>query len=105
MSIALSTFARERLFGASPRILGVTDGEFVAELNRRTPARVLDGYAPFCKLHVHPNWTTTVCGSIEITPANQHLLRSGYEARTAGELPVLVRWFDGIEPPGPTGCS
>lgn len=34
-----------------------------------------------------------------ITDDNRHLLRSGYEARTTDELPVLVRWFEGIEPP------
>merc|ERR1712166_1063179 len=28
-----------------------------------------------------------------ITPDNQHLLKSEYEARTARELPVLGRWF------------
>ena len=31
--------------------------------------------------------------------ANRHLLRSDYEARTSDELPVLVRWFEGVEPP------
>ena len=34
-----------------------------------------------------------------VTDANRHLLRSGYEARNERELPVLVRWFEGIEPP------
>ena len=27
------------------------------------------------------------------------VLRSGYEARSREELPVLVRWFEGVEPP------
>jgi hypothetical protein len=27
------------------------------------------------------------------------LLRSGYEARQRNELPVLVRWFEGVEVP------
>jgi hypothetical protein len=27
------------------------------------------------------------------------LLRSAYEARSSDELPVLVRWFEGIDPP------
>jgi general stress protein 26 len=36
---------------------------------------------------------------VPITDANRHLLRSDYEARTPDELPVLVRWFEGLEPP------
>jgi hypothetical protein len=35
---------------------------------------------------------------VPITAANRHLLRSGYEARHSSELPVLVRWFEGVEP-------
>src|SRR5690606_26277329 len=34
-----------------------------------------------------------------ITDDNRHLLRSDYEARSKAELPVLVRWFDGVDPP------
>ena len=34
-----------------------------------------------------------------ITDDNRHLLRSDYEARNSDELPVLVRWFEGVEPP------
>ena len=34
-----------------------------------------------------------------ITEANRHQLRSGYEARNREELPVLVRWFEGVESP------
>ncbi|CAM9966573.1 unnamed protein product [Choristocarpus tenellus] len=30
---------------------------------------------------------------VRITLANEHLLRSNYEARTPQELPVLMRWF------------
>lgn len=99
MSIVLSNFARGRLFGDPPRILGPSADEFEAELTRRIPEAVLDGYAPFCKLHVHPNWTSTPCSAIGITPENVARLRSGYEARTPEELPVLTRWFEGIEPP------
>ena len=32
--------------------------------------------------------------SLEITPDNAQFLKSGYEARTEKELPVLSRWFD-----------
>ena len=76
----------QRLFGAEPRILGITPDEFESELNRREPEAVLDGYAPFCKLHVHRNWTDTPVGAIQITTENEHRLRSAYEARTEREL-------------------
>jgi hypothetical protein len=33
------------------------------------------------RLHVHRNWTSTRCLTVPITSDNQHLLRSGYEAR------------------------
>jgi hypothetical protein len=102
LSIALSRFARNRLFGSRPKILGVSADEFEAELNRRNPEEVLPGYAPFCSLHVHRNWTATPCTAVPITPENEHLLRSGYEAREEGELAVLARWFEGEEPPRAT---
>lgn len=102
MSIELTPFARARLFPRESRRNTIRDcgaEEFVARLNAEPPLRVLDGYAPFCKLHVHRNWTSTRCMALPITEANRHLLRSGYEARTQAELPVLVRWFEGVEPP------
>ena len=102
MSIALTDFARSRLFprdGRRTAILDCTPDAFIARLNDEPPLRVLDGYAPFCKLHVHANWTPTRCSVIAITDGNRYLLRSGYEARSRDELPVLVRWFEGLEPP------
>lgn len=102
MSIVLTEFARSRLFPREPRrntIQDITPEAFIEHLNRVPPLRVLDGYAPFCKLHVHRNWTSTRCLVVPITEGNRHLLRSGYEARTKAELPVLVRWFEGVEPP------
>ena len=102
MSIVLTDFARGRLFPREPRrntIQGCTPEQFERHLNDVPPLAVLDGYAPFCKLHVHRNWTSTKCSAIPITDANRHLLRSAYEARTPAELPVLVRWFEGLEPP------
>jgi hypothetical protein len=48
---------------------------------------------------VHRNWTSTRCIAVPITTQNQHQLRSGYEARSTDELPVLVRWFESVEPP------
>jgi hypothetical protein len=102
MSIILTEFARRRLFPREPRrntIQDITPEQFERHLNEHAPLAVLDGYAPFCKLHVHRNWTSTRLIAVPITEANRHLLRSAYEARTKDELPVLVRWFEGIEPP------
>jgi hypothetical protein len=102
MSITLTEFARSRLLPRVPRrntIQDCTPAQFEAHLNAHPPLAVLDGYAPFCKLHVHRNWTSTRCLTVPITAANRHLLRSEYEARSKEELPVLVRWFEGLEPP------
>jgi hypothetical protein len=102
MGIVLTEFARPRLFPHEARrntIQNVTAAEFERHLNEHAPFRVLDGYAQFCKLHVHRNWTSTRCLTVPITQANQHMLRSAYEARNGSELPVLVRWFEGVEPP------
>ncbi len=102
MSIVLTPFARARLFPKEPRpntIRDCTAGEFERYLNDHEPLKVLDGYAPFCKLHVHRNWTSTRCLTVPITDENRHQLRSGYEARTQSELAVLTRWFEGVEPP------
>ena len=98
----MTDFARRRLFpgdGRRTAIQDITAEQFVERLNSEAPVAVLPGYAPFCRLHVHANWTTTKCSVIAITDANRHLLRSAYEARTPAELPVLVRWFEGLEPP------
>lgn len=102
MSIVLTDFARPRLFPREPRrntVRDCTPEQFEHHLNTVPPDRVLDGYAPFCKLHVHRNWTSTRCLAVPITDANRDALRSGYEARTSDELAVLVRWLEGIEPP------
>ena len=102
MSIVLTDFARGRLFPREPRrntIQDCTPEQFERHLNEVPPLAVLDGYAPFCKLHVHRNWTPTRCLAVPISDDNRHLLRTDYEARTADELPVLVRWFEGLEPP------
>ncbi|HWT17096.1 MAG TPA: DUF3228 family protein [Patescibacteria group bacterium] len=102
MNIVLTDFARPRLFPREPRrntIQDLSAEQFERHLNEHAPLKVLDGYAPFCKLHVHRNWTSTRCLTVPITDGNRHLLRSDYEARNSAELPVLVRWFEGIEPP------
>ncbi|NGY03905.1 DUF3228 family protein [Solimonas terrae] len=102
MTIVLTPFARARLFPKDRRrnaIQDATPESFERHLNEHAPLKVLDGYAPFCKLHVHRNWTSTRCLTVPITAGNRHLLRSTYEARNKRELPVLVRWFEGVEAP------
>ncbi len=101
MSIVLTRFARTRLFPREPRrntIQDCTPEAFERHINTSPPIKVLDGYAPFCQLHVHRNWTSTRCLTLPITEQNQHQLRSAYESRSSDELPVLVRWFEGVEP-------
>ena len=102
MHIALTAFAIGRLFPKKKRgntIQDCTAEQFERYLNEHDPLDVLDGYADFCKLHVHANWTSTRCLTIPISPDNRHQLRSGYEARNPAELPVLTRWFEGVESP------
>lgn len=102
MNIVLTPFARTRLFPRDPRPTSIQDCSaeaFEQHVATRAPECVLPGYAPFCVLHVHRNWTSTRCSVVEITDANRHRLRSGYEARSRTELPVLVRWFESEEPP------
>lgn len=102
MRIVLTSFARPRLFPSDGRRTAIQDctpEQFVQRLNDEPPQAVLDGYAPFCKLHVHRNWTSTRGSVIAITEENRHRLCSAYEARNREELAVLVRWFEGIEPP------
>ncbi len=69
------------------------DAHDVAEEFRDRPVLV-DGYAPFCKHIFMPNFCDDILqGELEITDANEHLLRSTYEARNEDELPVLTRFF------------
>lgn len=102
MSIVLTPFARARLFPRESRRNTIQDCSaeaFERRLNDEAPWKVLPGYAPFCRLHVHRNWTSTRCMAVPITDANRHLLRSAYEARSKAELPVLVRWFEDVDVP------
>jgi hypothetical protein len=69
--------------------------EFENIVNQRFQASLLkDGYAPFCKhLFVENDFTNAVPNVLKITPENEHLLRSEYQARNERELPVLTRYF------------
>jgi Protein of unknown function (DUF3228) len=102
MRIVMTEFARPRLFPRESRrntIQDISAAQFERHLNEHAPLKVLPGYAPFCTLHVHRNWTSTRCLTVPVTDANRHQLRTAYEARNSAELPVLVRWFEGMEPP------
>lgn len=102
MTICMTEFARRRLFPREERantIQDISAEQFEHYLNANPPNYVIEGYASFCKLHVHKNWTSTRCATVAITDANRHLLKSAYEARSKQELPVLVRWFEGVEVP------
>lgn len=56
--------------------------------------KIMDGYAPFCKLIAIKNFTNAKVGSLPIKIENYQYLRSGYSARTEKELPVMSRWFE-----------
>jgi hypothetical protein len=102
MRIILTNFALRRLFPREQRrntIQDITAAEFERHLNQQAPLQKLPGYAAFCRLHVHRNWTSTRCLTVPVTDCNRHLLRSGYESRNHRELPVLVRWFEGLQGP------
>lgn len=55
--------------------------------------KLVDGYAPFCKHVFVPNFVDAKVATVEITKENEHLLKSGYSARSENELAVLTRWF------------
>lgn len=65
--------------------LGITYGSGI---------KVMNGYAPFCKLIAMPNFTDARVGSLPITLENYQYIRSGYSARTKKELPVFSRWLE-----------
>jgi hypothetical protein len=83
------------------RVVGMTPEELVALVNNAVEngAKLVDGYAPFCKHVFIENSSETRCGYMEITPEHASMIRVGYAARREGELPVLQRWLEGVEAP------
>jgi hypothetical protein len=57
-------------------------------------AKIMDGYAPFCKLIAIENVTNAKVGSMAIDMSNYQYIRHGYSARTPQELKILTRWFE-----------
>ncbi|ELR17559.1 flagellar associated protein [Acanthamoeba castellanii str. Neff] len=76
--------------------------DHINQLFNMGSATLVDGYAPFCKHLFVPNFTGAKVGAVTITDSNKHLLRSGYVARRASELPVLTRWFEAKDVEVPT---
>lgn len=78
--------------GQTPRLASFSVKEKFINLDN--DSRIIDGYAPFCKILVAPNFTNARIGSMPIDMSNYQYLRHGYSARTEKELPVLSRWFE-----------
>ena len=58
------------------------------------PIKIVEGYAPFCKLVSIKNFTDAKVGSLPITLDNYQFIRSGYSKRRDNELPVFSRWLE-----------
>jgi len=96
--IVLDPFAERQfmLNGSSSSLIDHDAADFVKRINilyEEGGKKLVDGYAPFCKHLFVPNFTPANPGAVKITTENEHLLRSGYQARTDKELAVLTRWF------------
>jgi len=81
--------------GYTGTIFDVSIDKFEEVVNQRYREQDLqDGYAPFCKhLFVENDFTDACTNVLPITPENEGMLRTKYEARNEKELPVLVRFF------------
>ena len=105
MTIGLTQFALGRHFD-NPTFAGTQIEEIAPEELEElcnaalaNDATLVDGYAPFCKHLFLQNTSSTKASVAMVTQENWHLLRSGYEARRESELPVLMRWFEGLDAP------
>lgn len=85
----------DKTAGYTGTIFDLSIREFEDVVNARyNPDSLQPGYAPFCKhLFVENDFTDATTNILRITPDNEHLLRTKYEARNDKELPVLVRYF------------
>lgn len=104
MKIGLTLYAAGRHWNPDfpgTKIVGMTTADLIALANEAIAAgtELVPGYAPFCKHLFVPNRSATRAGVARITADNAGLLRSGYQTRREGELPVLERWFEGVEAP------
>ena len=95
----------DKTSGKAP-FLDVSVSDFERRVNELYEAAggeacLVGGYAPFCKHVFVENFVDAKGAVAAITPENEHLLRSGYSARTDKELAVLSRWFpkESVEAP------
>lgn len=86
-----ANYSGSRFYGT-----GITQDALEQLCNTKTESDLVPGYAPFCK-HIFLRNTLSdklQAADVLITPENEKLIRSGYEARTPKELAVLTRWID-----------
>lgn len=101
-SVGLTDFVRRQF---KPDFIGTqitshTPEEFSVQLNSRLKEAVVKvGYADFVRVAFVENFTDAKEGSVLITPKLQDKVKSSYQARRPTELPVLVRWVEGVEAP------
>lgn len=98
--IGIAEFAKKSFAAASRRkpMIDWEPAPFATFVNEQLVAgncHVFDAKGmPFCKYLFVPNFTGAGPSHHRIDNSNYQWLRSGYEARTEKELPVLIRWFD-----------
>ena len=113
-NIRVTEFAKrhfDRKFGGT-KILDTTVEQFETFLNRDLGAyyktktgmhflelnpfteKIMDGYAPFCKLIAIKNFTNAKTGVLPIKPEYQSFVRFGYSSRRDSELDVQSVWLD-----------
>ena len=81
-------------YGGTIFSLSIAEFEDIVNARYRENPELKEGYAPFCKhLFVRNDFTDAVVNVLPITPENEGMLRSKYEARNEKELPVLTRYF------------
>lgn len=69
--------------------------QLLSDIRKRyNSVKVVDGYAPFCKLLFMNNPTDVKTGIIPITMSNQQFLQSDYIKRSKDEKAVLTRFFN-----------
>lgn len=54
---------------------------------------LVSGYSPFCKHLIVPNFCFAKPSYLKVTPENEHLLQTVYDAHHPDDLPVLTRFF------------
>jgi Protein of unknown function (DUF3228) len=88
-------FAEHAVAGYTGTVFDMSIAAFEDIVNERFREEDLkEGYAPFCKhLFLSNDFVDAEVNVLPITPENEGLLRTKYEARNEKELPVLIRYF------------